>query len=124
MKVIYDTNFLMSVIKFRLDLFNELQLVLNEPYDNIILSSVIDELKYFAKGTSKASKEAKLSLRLIDSENFHVVKSPKGNVDDAIVTVAGKGSVVATNDMELRKRLKSKGVKTIYLRAKKHLAIS
>ena len=124
MKIIYDTNFLMSIVKFKIDLFRELDLVLEESYNNIVLDSVIRELRNLSKGTSKTSNEAKLSLGLINSSDFHVVKSPRGNVDDVIVLMSDKNTLVATNDIELRKRLKSKGIKTIYLRAKKHLAIS
>lgn len=123
MKIIYDTNFIMSMIKFKIDLFAELELILDEPHENVILDSVEKELKNLGKGTRKSSNEAKLSLDFINSDNFHVVKSPKGNVDDVIHSLADKNTLVATNDIELRKRLKSKGIKTIYLRAKKHLAI-
>jgi len=124
MKIIYDTNFLMSVIKFKIDLGEELGVIFNQPYENIVLDSVITELKSLSKGRGKINNQAKLSLKLIKSNNFRVMKAPKGKVDDIILSLIDKDSAVATNDMELRKRLKSMGIKTIYLRAKKHLAIS
>lgn len=112
------------MVKFRIDLDSELQRVLDEPAKNCVLDSVIAELNHFAKKNSATGKEAQLCLRLIDRENFFIQRSPKGEVDDVIVSISDKNALVATNDIELRKRLKSKGIKTIYLRAKKHLAIS
>ena len=124
MKILYDTNFLMSVIKFKINLFYELELIIETPYENIVLDSVIKELKNLSNGTNKTSDEAKLCLKLIQTDNFQFLKSPKGKVDDVLISLADKDTAVATNDIELRKRLKSKGIKTIYLRSKKHLAMS
>ncbi|MFH0710948.1 MAG: DNA-binding protein [Candidatus Aenigmatarchaeota archaeon] len=123
MRIVYDTNFLMSIIKFRIDLFKELDLILDKPYENIIFDSVVTELRNLAKGKTKSSDEARICLTFIKTK-FHVIKALEGKVDDVIFSMSDEDSAVATNDIELRKRLKSKGIKTIYLRAKKHLAIS
>ena len=124
MRIIYDTNFLMSIMKFKIDLFKELELILDSPYESIIFDSVINELKNLAEGKTKSSDYAKLCLTFVNSHKFNPTKAPKGKVDDIILLMSDQNTAVATNDMELRKRLKSKGIKTIYLRAKKHLAIS
>lgn len=113
-RILLDTNFLVDMVRFRVDL-NEIENILEEPYELSTLDLVIDELKKIK------SKDAKVALELIKLKGIKVLKSKKTDVDDAIVALADKSTIVATNDIELRKRLKTK---TIYLRARKYLGIS
>jgi rRNA-processing protein FCF1 len=45
------------------------------------------------------------------------------SADNAILSIADKDTLVATNDIVLRKKLKMKGFRCIYVRAKKKLEI-
>ena len=55
-------------------------------------------------------------------QNMKVLKS-ETRPDNAMLELVDEKTLVATNDIDLRKRLKALGRKTIYLKSKKHLAI-
>ena len=57
-------------------------------------------------------------------KNVKVIKTREKNVDNTIIRIADKNTIVATNDKELRQKLKNKNVKTVYLRNKKYLEMS
>lgn len=116
-KVILDTNFLMDLVKFKINLEN-IDDLLNEPYKLFTLTSVIEELK-----SLKENKNAKAALRLIEEKNIKIIGSEEKYVDKLLLNLADNDTIVSTNDRELRKKLKEKGAKVIYLRARKYLAI-
>ena len=118
-RIILDTNFLMLFGKFRIDLEKELERISFGPYRIFTLSSVVQELNKIASSKGEAGKNAKVALKLIESKKIKIIES-SGKVDDALLKMADENTIIATNDIELRKKLKTK---TIYLRAKKHLAV-
>jgi len=122
-KVLLDTNFLIDLGRFGVSI-DEIDRLVNERHELSVLRSVVNELKTIAGGQQEESKFAKLALMLIDLRSVKIIESEK-RADDAVVEVASsdKDTVVATNDFELKKKLKYLGIKTIYLRSKKHLAI-
>ena len=125
-KVIFDSNFLFVPSQFQLDIFEELTNLLNQRFDPILLSPTQKELQRLARvGSPKTRKQVSLALEL--AEKCHVVHIEKGlkeTHDDVIVRVAAewKGPV-ATNDRELRKRLRNLGVPVIFLRQRHRLEL-
>jgi len=71
------------------------------------------------------AKEAKLALKIAEkSEVLEVELEPGESADDLMVRLAREWEcLVATNDRELRRRLRSLMVPVIYLRQKSRLAI-
>jgi rRNA-processing protein FCF1 len=61
-------------------------------------------------------------LKLVKEYNIKVLESAE-MPDRSMPTLADDKTLVATNDIELRKKLKTLGRKAIYLKSKKHLAI-
>jgi hypothetical protein len=122
-KVLLDTNFLIDLGRFGVSI-DEIDRLINEKHELVVLRSVMNELKSIAGGQQEESKFAKLALMLIDLRSVKIIESEK-RADDAVIEIASndKDIIVATNDIELRKKLKDLGVKTICLRSKKHLAI-
>jgi rRNA-processing protein FCF1 len=125
-KIILDTNFLFISSKFRLDIFEELNELLDRRAEPVILSSTYRELQKLAHSDSvKMSKQALLGLRL--AEKCHIVKVERKDGesnDDLIVRLATEWkSPVATNDRELRKKLRNAGVAVIFLRQKSRLEV-
>jgi rRNA-processing protein FCF1 len=116
-RILLDTNFLVSLMRFRVEL-EEIGELLVEPYKLLTTSSVVMELKKIG------SKNAKLALKLIELKSIGVLGTKEKNADRAILSLAGRDTIIATNDAKLRKKLKALGSKTIYLRARKHLATS
>lgn len=118
-KVILDTNFLIDLLKFKIEL-EKIQEILEEPTELFILSSSIKELEKIAISRSKSGSLAKVVLKIIKLRKIDVIES-KESPDKAFLSLADKNTIIATNDSELRKKLKKLGIKTIYLRAKKKL---
>jgi len=123
--VLLDTNFLTLPHIHGLDVFTELARILPESHSCVVLSGTVAELEGLCSGASNASIAARVGLRLIEEKDVRVVKS-KGSVDDAIVDYASSHGdvVVATNDRELKKRLREKKVSVISLRGESNLTIN
>ena len=125
-KIIMDTNFLFIPSKFRLDVFEELNKLLGQKVEPIMLSATHQELQKLAESKStKTRKNAVLGLRL--AEKCRVVEVERKNTesnDDIILRMATAWKCpVATNDRELRQRLRSAGVPVVFLRQKSRLEV-
>ena len=118
-KVIADSNFLMLPSQRRIDIFRELYLSLNRSVQIIILSPVYDELRNISLTRHpKLRKQASLTLKMIEGlEIVNTKPNSKETVDDFIIRFAKESKYpVATNDKELRKKLRSNNIPVIYLR--------
>lgn len=120
MRVLLDTNFMMDCFRYRVDMAGLFDL-----YPGVRLATVpqvVRELKRLAGKKTVSSRYARVAMGII--EGIEVVEAPQGGADDELLSLADKDNIVATNDEALRRRIKRKGVKTIYLRGRKHLAVS
>jgi rRNA-processing protein FCF1 len=115
MRIILDTSFLVTTIKFKVDIFSEF--VGNKFF---VLDSIIKELEKISKRKGKDSVAAKVALGIIRIKDIKVLKSRNGT-DESLLIYGKEGFTIATQDSELRKRLKKERVKIIYLRGKKYL---
>jgi len=125
-RVIFDSNFLFVPSQFQLDIFEELTNLLSQRFEPVLLSPTYMELLKIAEmGSPKLRKQASLALKL--AEKCRVVQVEKGLEemhDDVIVRVATEWRCpVATNDRELRKRLRNVGVPVIFLRQRQRLEL-
>ena len=126
MKVILDANFLFIPSQFQIDIFEELMALLNQKFDPIILSPTYKELLRIAeRGPPKTRRQASLALKLAEKcQLVDVEQSPGEQTDDVIVRVAKDWKCpVATNDVELRKRLRMEQIPTIFLRKRAYLEV-
>lgn len=122
-KIILDTNMLLIPVQFNLDIFDELERIIGKNYQIIILDSVLEELQKIAKSKKKDAKAARVALQLIEDKEITIVKTKIKSTDKSIMEIADKDTIVATNDQHLRRTLKNKNIKTIYLRNKKFLEL-
>ena len=124
-KVILDTNFLLIPYQFKIDIFSEIDLIIHEKYALCAPEAVIGELKKLSESKGKDGKAAKLALALMAKKNVNIIKDSKRTEygDKAILDIADKNTLVATQDIELRKRLKLKGIRAIIMWQKRHLRI-
>jgi len=120
-KIILDTNFLIDLGRFGISI-DEIGMVLSENFEMEIVSSSLNELKNIATKNMEESKHAKYALMIIDLRKVKILESAE-TADKAILSFSDKDTVVATNDIELRRKLKEKGVRCIYIRSKKKLEI-
>jgi rRNA-processing protein FCF1 len=122
MRVILDANFLMDLIRFKIPLEEVYELVGYEA-KLFTLTSVLSELEKIARKKGRDAKYAKVSLKLIELKKIEVLNLNK-KTDEALLSLADEKTIIATNDKNLRKKLREKGFKTIYVRAKKRLCLS
>ena len=122
-EVVIDTNFFMVPFQFNVDIIDELEKSLPS-YKLTTPSFVINELKGLKRNNKgKIRLNADLALKLANSSNIEIKDISLENnetVDDALLRVS---EVLATNDIELKKRAKKKGITVAYLRQKKYIAI-
>ena len=121
-KIILDTNFLMAVGQFKVDIFSEIYRICNFNYQLFIIGKTVDELKKIIQSRQKGKDKAtaKLALAIINAKKLKILKTKEDKpVDDLILDV--NDAIVATTDKELINRLKEKKAKIIRLRQKKYL---
>jgi rRNA-processing protein FCF1 len=120
-----DSNFLMIPFQFNLDIFQEIEYLLQKKVDFVVPSSVKNELTVISSRGGEGAPEASLALQLASRCRVVEVHLDQGEtVDDAIVKASQKlGAVVATTDIELKKRLRDINVPVVYLREKSKLEI-
>ena len=127
LKVILDSNTLFIPLQFKIDIFEELKMLLNAKFEPVVLSPIRRELEIIAEaGSPKMRKLASYALKLAEKCVFFEVEKGKNvcSPDDIIVEMAKKWNCpVFTNDRELRKKLRNISVPVIYVRQKSRLEI-
>ena len=122
-EVVIDTNFFMVPFQFNVDIISELEKILPS-YKLTTPSFVINELKGLKRNNKgKIRLNANLALKLANSSKIEIKDISlleNETVDDALLRVS---EVLATNDIELKKRAKDKGITVAYLRQKKYIAV-
>lgn len=123
-KILLDTNFFITPFQISVNIFSEFDRIMEEPFQLVTLSTVKAELEKIAK-SPKANDRAAANLAIHLARNIEVIDFP-GRGDDAILDYAKseKDVIVATNDSELRKRLKASKIRTIYVRGRGKLEIA
>ena len=123
-KIILDTNFLLIPTQFNVDIFSEIKRICDFSYELVVVSETVLELKGLVKNSKTSGKDkkaAKLALHMLKTfkvKTLHDNRKLFKRADEAIVLVANKNTVVATQDRKLKKQLKSR---RIVLRKKQHL---
>jgi hypothetical protein len=122
LSVILDTNALMTPAQFGVDIFSELERLGFCRF--LVPAGVVEELERLcanSRGREKSAASVALSLvrrcKVLDAKT----KEP---VDEEILKLAEEmHAAVFTNDRELKEKLKSRGVRLVYLRQKKKLEL-
>ena len=121
-RIILDTNFLLIPLQFMVDIFSEINRICDFNYKLCIYENSIDELKnIIEKQSGKNRKAAQFALKLIKLKNIEIIKSNQKDVDSLILENLDKDLIIATLDINLRKKLLKKGASVIVLRQKKYL---
>ena len=126
LKVILDSNAFFIPLEFRIDIFGEVERLLNRRVDFVLLSPVKRELEILSsKDSSKIRRQAIFAFKISEKCIYvPIEEAEKITTDDAIIKVAKAWNCpVFTNDSQLRKRLRDISVPVIYLRQKSRLVI-
>jgi len=145
--IILDTNALMAIGQFKIDVFMELERVCDFKYGVKVLDKTVDELeKIINEQRGKYQERAKLALDIIKKKKIKKIRTkdiyatsvakrilpttkglparrvpPRQTVDDILVMLAKKGMIVVTQDKELKGRIKEVGGKLMTIRQKKKI---
>jgi hypothetical protein len=110
--IVLDANALLMPFQFKVNLDRELKRLFGE-MPVLVPSSVLGEL------ANALDKNAKAALSL--ARKYHIAETELSG-DDAVMDVAiKKDSAVVTNDRELIRRLRARGIRVIRLRGERYL---
>ena len=102
--IILDTNFIIEVLKNKIDLKGELSKICNFPFKIFVLDRIKNELDNIIEKQGGKNKElAKLALSYI--KNLDIIETKRDNVDEILIEMS-KESIIATQDKQLKSRLK------------------
>jgi rRNA-processing protein FCF1 len=121
--VIIDTNFLLIPFQFKIDIFRELDYLIEVSHHYVITMATVRELEKIGKKIGKNGMAARLAIKLVQANEKIIEKVESyGYVDDWIVEYAQKNNaIVCTNDSKLRGRLDKLDIKVITMKSKSKL---
>lgn len=122
-EVLVDTNFLVDVVRFKIDLGGELARLVEHSYGLFAVPGVEEELATLSEDGNQYARAALEMLHLGEVKKMDIEQ--KGDVDELIIEACKRDSnvLVATDDRKLGEKLRRMYIKVIYIRARKHLAI-
>lgn len=117
-KIILDTNFIMAISQFKIDIFAEIDRICHFPYKLYILDKTLEELIKLEK-QRKTRQHVNIALKLI--KNINIIKTNSNESVDTLLKKQPQDVIIATQDRELKKSLKNHVL--IVIRQKKYLQI-
>ena len=121
--ILADTNFLIDCAKNKIDMHTELTRILHTSFDIAVLDRTLEELDTVASRGGKEGAAAKLARTIIMTKKVNILATSGGHVDKLLLDRADENHIVATNDAELKRKLKKKKCDVVIVRAQKKLAI-
>ncbi len=124
-KIILDTNFLLIPIEFKVDIFTEIERICAFPYELCAVEKTITELEKIARTQNrKTAMAAKIGASFLKVKEIHMLSMGDcTTVDDALLFWGKNGAIIATQDKDLKRMLKSHRVRRIVLRKKSFLLL-
>ncbi|MBU0535475.1 MAG: nucleotide-binding protein [Nanoarchaeota archaeon] len=127
-KILLDTNFMMIPAQFGLDILTELKKACDFSYELLLFDKTLDELQKIIKTQKGANKEAAILASsmiqsMINNNKLNIIPAKTTYIDQEILDFADKNTIVATQDLDLRRKLRKKGIKTMMMRQNKYLII-
>ncbi|MBI4159459.1 hypothetical protein HY500_04370 [Candidatus Woesearchaeota archaeon] len=113
--IVLDTNFLITALKFKIDLFEEIEKICIFDYKLSVLDRTLDELR--------GKPDEKLIKALIHKKEVDIIKTNTKNYVDDILAGVDKNFIIATQDIGLKRRLQLKKIPVIFIRQKKYLEL-
>jgi len=117
-----DTNMLMAIIQFKTDVFGQIKELFGNNISFVVPKQVIRELDSMGEKSKARKREIALIKKIMNDNNIKVLDINAGHADSALQALAEQGAMIASNDKELRKKIKAFG-KQIYLKKKRFIAI-
>ncbi len=115
-----DSNMLLAIPQFKVDVFSEIKR-LDGNVNFVIPIQIKNELINLSNKSIKMKKACEIIFSLMKQNNVTVKKVNALNADNALLELSKKGIAVATNDKELKRRIKIFGGEIFFLRKKKFI---
>lgn len=121
MKILLDTNFILTSIKEKIDFDSLANEIFDARIDWLIPQEVIEEITAISKSHGAKKQQAKVALEVIKNLKYKKIHVKDKNVDMGIAKyVNHHGVVLATLDRKLKRKIKGK---ILTIRGKKSLEI-
>lgn len=113
--IILDTDFILTSVKYKINIEEQLRSLCDFNFNISYLDKSLDELK------NKPNE--KLAKTMIS--NFNIIKTSRNKpVDELIIKISNNNTIVATQDKELKEKLKKGKIAVITIRQKKYLVFA
>ena len=120
-EVILDTNFILTAVKYKIDILDGIKFLGLTP---IIPIQVINELKKIKKSKKKGKikESAELALKILEKKKIKKIDLKHNYVDKGILnyTKNNKAVIIATMDKELKNKIQNR---KLIIRAMKRLEL-
>ena len=121
--IIIDTNILIDCALNKIYIQKELTRILDFSYEIAVLDKTIDELEHLALKKTKEGQAAKLAKTILLLKKITVIPTSGGHTDKRLLEISDEKHIIATNDKEIKQKLKQKKQPVIIIRGKKKLEI-
>lgn len=122
--IVFDTNFLFVTFLYDIDIIRELEKNFGINYSLYIFEGTLSELeKVNQKKDKKRKKSLPLVRKFLELYNFKIINSSNTYVDSDFIQNHDKGLIFATSDKALKKKLREKSAKVLFLRQKSYLEL-
>ena len=111
-RIIIDTDFLLDCLTWKIDLPTELERVCHFPYETVILDKTLEELEGKENGR----------LAITYAKRFRILPTSKDKPVDALI-LEMEPCIVATQDKELKEKLKKAHFSSITIRQQKYFVM-
>ncbi len=123
MLVLLDSNFLLLPFQFRIDIFAEIEALLNAKPRYAVPVQVLAELERLASRGGRLGRFARSALALAE-QRCEVLQVKAEDADEALEKLAGRGTIICTNDKVLKEKVRKRGSAVIFLRERQKLALA
>ncbi len=118
-KVALDTSILLDAIEFKIDVFTEIKNKIGA-VEFIVPEQVMEELDKIGKRNEKKRRQEMMIKEIMGTQNVKIMDVSAKNADSALEKLS-QTAIIATNDKELKQRIKSLNNKIIFLRKQKYI---
>ncbi|MFH1391791.1 MAG: PIN domain-containing protein [Candidatus Diapherotrites archaeon] len=121
-KVVLDTNMLLNIARFNIDVFQETKKMLGN-IEFLVPKQVMQELDKLAEQGQTLKKEVNIAKMAIENNNVKIIEIEARDADEALKKMASE-SIIATNDKELKDSVREMNGRVLYLRQRKFLEMA
>ncbi len=121
MKILLDTNFILTCIKEKIDFDALANEIFDQRIEWLLPDKVIQEIAGISQSQGAKKQQAKIALEIIKNLDYKKVKLEHSVVDEGIARYVNQHKVIlATLDRKLKSRV---GVKILTIRGGKSLEL-